>query len=193
MRHVLLALATSSLIALAGCGDDDASPVQPSGPSTVTGPLGASAVGNWTADTTLTVNAGPFKVYPRLVVQDTVRADSTFQAALYLEDLFDNDVQGALYLRSGRWTAPGDSLLVFTGTRCQQADTAFSSTYGMSLPFRTDASGNMIANTLKDVTCGAPDTVRTRPLTNGRWTVPMKVNMAGLASGSWVLDFERLP
>jgi hypothetical protein len=193
MRHILIALATSSLLALVGCGSDDASPVQPAGPSPVTGSLGAAAVGPWKADTTLTVNAGPFKVYPRLVVLDTIHADSTFRAALYLENVLNNNVQGAVYVRSGRWTAPGDSLLILSGTLCLQADTAFVSTFGMALPFRTDASNNFIANPLKDVVCGAPDTVRTRPLTNGHWAVPMKVNMTGLASGSWVLDFERLP
>jgi len=194
MRHALIALATTSLLALSGCGSDDASPVQSApGPTPVTGPMGTAALGSWKADTTLTVNAGPFKVYPRLVVLDTLRADSTFRAALYLENLFSNNVQGAVYLRSGRWSAPGDSLLILAGTLCQQADTAFVATYGMSLPFSTDASGNMIANPLKTVTCGAPDTVRTRPLTNGHWTVPMKVDMAGVASGAWVLDFERLP
>ncbi len=193
MRLTFFALATSSLLALVGCGSDDASPVQPAGPSPVTGSFGAAAIGNWKTDTTLAIKAGFLTVFPRLVVHDTIRSDSTFRAALYLENILDNNVQGTVYVRSGRWTAPGDSLLILTGNLCQQSDTALDARFNLSLPFSSDASGNLIANPLKDVVCGAPDTVRTRPLTNGRWTVPMKVNMAGLASGSWVLDFEHLP
>lgn len=200
MRHILIALATSSLLALVGCGSDDASPVQPAAPSPVTGSFGAAAIGQWKADTAIVVTSvGLPSASAVLTIHDTLRSDSTFSASVYLENLAVSgnplgSVTGALYTRRGEWFVLGDSAIVLAPQNCMQSDTATITIFKpISLPFRTDASNNFIANPLKDVVCGAPDTVRTRPLTNGHWAVPMKVNMTGLASGSWVLDFERLP
>lgn len=177
---------------LFGCGDDSAS-TAPQGPQPVAGPLGQAAVGAWQADTILQVTTLMGVVSSAIVIDDTLRADSTFSAAVYIHKvigaIFDGrSVQGAIHTRTGHWTTLGDSILVLNTSSCQQADTA--SIMGIQLPFSIDA---MTANPLKAVPCGAPDTVRTRPQTDGHWRVPMNVNPPGVATGSWVLDFVRQP
>lgn len=171
---------------LFGCGDDSAS-TAPQGPQPVAGPLGQAAVGNWMADTTLAFTVGGVTLNPTVVIDDTLRADSTFSAALRIRNLMGNDVVGSIYERRGKWSISGE-VLILAPSICLQSDTT-SSTMG-PLPF---SFSDFVANAKIPVPCGAPDTVRTRPQTDGHWRVPMNVNLPGVATGSWVLDFVRQP
>lgn len=181
---------------LFGCGEDSASTAPATGKSPVAGSLGQSAVGAWMADTILqydTKNPIIGVISPKIVVADTLRADSSFSAAVYVRDIKGNIVNGnsvigSLHTRSGRWTVVGDSLLILNTSTCEQSDTA--TVMGTTLPF---SFPGLVANTKKPILCGAPDTVRTRPQTDGHWLVPMNVDLQGFATGQWVLDFVRQP
>ena len=190
MKLHIFSLALSTALGLCSCSDDPASPAAPSAPTTLSGSFGSVARGAWRVDTTLKIDGGILgPLTPKLIIRDTILADSTFSGAVYLENVYQgNSVAGALYTRSGRWVAPGDSLFILNPDRCLQSDTATQ--MGKSIPF------NFLtfkANALKAVPCSTPDTVRTRPLSNGHWSVPMVVNMPGIAVGTWILDFFRQP
>lgn len=177
-------LAATCVATLSSCGDSD------TGTSPVVGPktsFGAAVVGTWTADTTLTLSAGGIPVTPTLVVINTLRSDSSFLGELRLENILENDVDSAIYTRSGRWSILGDSALVLTSTVCRQADTVRNVALGVALPFTFPG---LKRNPMLTVPCGVPDTLRTRPV-GDTWTVPLVVNMPGLATGTWSLSFTR--
>lgn len=179
-----LLLAATCVATLAGCGDSD-SATAPGGVPTTT--FGAAAVGTWTADTTLALSAGGIPVEPTLVVENRLLADSSFTGELRLENILDNDVDSAIYTRSGRWSVMGDSALVLTPNLCRQADTVRNVLLGVALPFTFPG---LKRNPMVTVPCTAPDTIRTRPVGN-TWSVPLVVNMPGLATGTWSLTFTR--
>lgn len=182
----LFLLAATCVATLTACGDSD-SVIAPGGGGT-SAPFGTAAVGTWTADTTLSLSAGGISVNPTLVVTNTLRPDSSFLGDLRLENVLpENDVDSAIYTRSGRWSVLGDSALVLTSTICQQADTVRNILVGAALPFTFPG---LERNAMVSVPCGAPDTIRTRPVGN-TWTVPLVVNMPGLATGTWSLTFTR--
>jgi hypothetical protein len=183
-RTKLFLLAATCVATLSSCGDSDSvtSPVE--GPKTS---FGAAVLGTWTADTTLTLSAGGIPVTPSLVVINTLRPDSSFSGELRLENILDNDVDSAIYTRAGQWSVLGDSALVLTSTTCRQADTLRNVALGLALPFTFPG---LKRNPMVTVPCGAPDTVRTKPVGN-TWTVPLVVNMPGLATGTWSLSFSR--
>lgn len=183
-RTRLFLLAATCVATLSSCGDSDSS-TAPS--STPVANFGAAAIGTWTADTTLALSAGGISVNPTLVVRNTLSPDSTFSGDLHLENILDNDVDSAIYTRSGRWSVLGDSALVLASTVCQQADTVRNVLLGVALPFTFPG---LKRNPMIPVPCGAPDTIRTKPVGN-TWTVPLVVNMPGLATGTWSLSFTR--
>lgn len=189
---IALLLAASSSILL-GCSDSTSSNAKTEGPEIEPTTLGELATASWSADTVLVIPAGALgTLRPTLNILNTVKADSTFSAQINLLQVYQgNDVQGPIYTRKGTWHVSGDAFLVMTPQTCMQADTA--TVLGVpGVPFNMAGNG-FTANTLKQVACGAPDTVRTRPLADGHWNVPMKVNMPGLGSGTWLLDFVRQP
>ena len=150
--------------------------------------MGQVALGNWRADTTVQVTSSVGVLKPTIVIDDTLRADSTFTASLQIRNLFmGNDVVGSIYERRGKWSVSGEALIL-TPTSCLQSDT--TSTSMGPLPF---SFPDLVANAKVAVPCGPADTVRTRPQTDGHWRVPMNVNLPGVATGSWVLDFVRQP
>lgn len=178
---------------LFGCDDSATSPAARETDESLTAPLTTTAIGAWEADTAIAIPTSVgIAITPTLAVSDTLRADFSFTAALRIRDLFEgNDVVGPVYVRTGVWSAPGDSLLILTPTSCLQGDTA--TVMGVSgLPFSSTA-GLFVANPLVPVPCGPADTVRTRPRTSGHWAVPMNVNLGDIASGRWTLDFVRQP
>lgn len=183
-RTKLVLLAATCLATLSSCGDSDSvtSPVE--GPKTS---FGAAVLGTWSADTTLALSAGGIPVNPSLVVINTLRPDSSFSGELRLENIFENDVDSAIYTRAGLWSVLGDSALVLTSTVCRQADTVRNVALGVAVPFNLSTFKRYPMVT---VPCGAPDTIRTKPVGN-TWTVPLVVNMPGLATGSWSLTFTR--
>lgn len=191
-QHIAIAIVYSALAIVSGAFlfgcDNDASTGAPAQDAAIL-PLATSAVGAWEADTVLAITSPVGELAPKIIICDTVRPDSTFSAAVYVRDLFQgNSVQGALHTRLGTWTVIGDSLLILNSLVCEQSDT--SSVLGMTLPFTFP---DLVANTRKTIPCGAPDTVRTRPQADGHWKVPMAVQMQGIASGNWILDFVRQP
>lgn len=195
-RSIAIVVVYSALVAasgafLFGCDDATASSSKPD--TTLQGPLTTIAVGAWQADTAVTIpNSYGISIAPTLQVDDTLRSDFSFTAALRVRNLLGNDVAGPVYVRSGVWASVGDSLLVLAPTTCLQGDTA--TVMGVpGLPFSSTVDGRFVANSLAPVPCGAPDTVRTRPLSTGHWAVPMNVNLGGLVSGRWTLDFVRQP
>lgn len=180
----LLLLAATCVATLASCGDSSSATAPTDGAKTS---FGAAALGTWTADTSLSLSSNGITVRPTLVVSNSLKPDSSFFGELRLEDILENDVDSALYTRAGRWSVLGDTALVLTSTTCLQADTLRNLVLGVALPFDlvTFKRNRMVA-----VPCGAPDTIRTRPVGN-TWTVPLVVNMPGLASGAWSLTFTR--
>lgn len=186
-------LAASGSILL-GCSDSTSSNSETEGPQAASGKLDSLATASWLADTVLAIPTGTAlgTLRPTMTILNTVKADFTFSAEINLLNVYqNNDVQGPIYTRTGTWSASGDSLLVMVPQTCMQADTA--TVLGVpGIPFAMVAGG-FVANTLKTVPCGIPDTIHTRPFADGHWNVPMKVNMPGLASGAWMLDFVRQP
>lgn len=194
MRSRILALSivlSASGTLLLGC--DDSSSSSATGPEAkiyASGRIDSLATASWEADTTLAIPAGVLGILtPTLTISNTLLDDFTFSGDLHLLNVYQgNNVEGAIYTRSGTWSVSGDSILVMAAQTCRQADTA--TVFGIAgIPF----SMTFIANTLKSVPCGAPDTIRTRPFADGHWVVPMKVNMPGLATGTWSFDFVRQP
>lgn len=185
-KSTLLLLAATCITTLSSCGDSDTA-TAPAGGGAVSN-FGAAAVGTWTADTTLSVSAGFVTVTPTLVVKNSLRPDSNFFGEVLLENVLSgNSVDSALYTRAGRWSVLGDSALVLTSTTCQQADTVRNVALGVLLPF---SFPDLKRNAMVTVPCGAPDTIRTKPVGN-TWIVPLVVNMPGLATGTWSLTFTR--
>lgn len=180
----LLLLAATCVATLSACGDSD-SATAPDGGGVVA--FGAAAVGTWTADTTLALTAGGISVKPTLLVENKLLADSSFFGELRLEDILGNNVDSAIYTRSGHWSVLGDSALILTSNLCKQADTVRNVLLGVALPFDF---GTFKRNPMVTVPCSAPDTIRTRPVGN-TWSVPLVVNMPGLAIGTWSLTFTR--
>lgn len=184
-RSKLLLLAATCVATLSSCGDSDSSTAPGSTP---VANFGAAAIGTWTADTTLALSAGGIPVTPTLVVKNSLRTDSSFFGEVLLNDVVaSNSVDSALYTRSGGWSVLGDSALVLTSRVCQQADTVRIDALGIALPFTFP---DLKRNRMVTVPCGAPDTIRTKPVGN-TWTVPLVVNMPGLATGTWSLSFTR--
>lgn len=133
-------------------------------------------------------------IAPTVAIHDTIRADGTFSGTLWIANLglLPNPVAGPVHVRTGTWSAPGDSILVLTSVACSTSDTA--SFMGIpGLPFHQTSDGEFVANALLAAACGAPDTVRTRPGSDGHWSVPMSVNLRGISTGRWILDFARQP
>lgn len=188
-KSKLFLLAATCVTTLAACGDSDSATAPgPDAGGPFATAFGAAAVGTWTADTTLTVNAGVMTVTPTLVVRNSLRSDSSFSGEVLLENILPNiSVDSAIYTRSGRWSVLGDSALVLTSSECEQADTTRNPAFNVVLPFKFP---EMKRNPMVTVPCGAPDTIRTRPVGN-TWTVPLVVNMPGLATGTWSLSFTR--
>lgn len=191
-QHIAIAIVYSALAIVSGAFlfgcDSDSSTGAPAQDAGII-PLKTSALGAWEADTVLQVTSPVGVLAPKVVICDTIRADSTFSAAVYVRDLLQgNSVQGSLHTRLGTWAVIGDSLLILNSLVCEQSDTTV--VMGLSLPF---SFPGLVANPRKTVACGAPDTVRTRPQADGHWKVPMNVQMQGIASGNWILDFVRQP
>lgn len=183
LRTSLLVLGTT--LVLGACDDSTSSPVTPGGGGGTVA-FGSVAIGTWTGDTLVPVSASGVRDTPTVRITTRILADSSFSGDVRLLDLLGSNVEGPLYTRMGKWSILGDSAIVLAATTCQQSDT-IATALGIALPF---SFSTFQANPLKPVACGAPDTVHVRPSGN-HWRIPLVVNMPGIATGSWNIDFVR--